>query len=76
MNVAPVIKFLGGEIDFLDCSLPLERQLKSYGIIENRVVFRWNLFHDEFVALMSENMKRKIGNDLMIFPRKGNTTQL
>ena len=40
MNVAPVIKFLGGEIDFLDCSLPLERQLKSYGIIENRVVFR------------------------------------
>ena len=34
------------------------------------------MFHDEFVALMSENMKRKIGNDLIIFPRKDNTTQL
>ena len=34
------------------------------------------MFHDEFVALMSENMKRKIGNDLIIFPRKDNTTQI
>ena len=26
MNVAPVIKFLGGEIDFLDCSLASPRE--------------------------------------------------
>ena len=49
MNVAPVMKFLGSEIDFLDCSLASPREAVEELWYYKKVV----LFSDETCSTMN-----------------------